>query len=590
MNKFKSSKRMIIRVVLIFLCFGWLFLVSIINLKNDFIIGDEVYHLSSGYSYLALGDMRMNPTHPPLIKIVAAIPLLFNNLSFPSFSSWKDVSSDGQIGSKFLYNDQNLTRSIIREARFMMLMFTMALALTVFLFTCRYFGKNEGLLALFFLSFSPTILAHGHFITTDIGAALGFLLSLWVYIEYLESPVVGKMLLSSLVLGFALLAKYSLVILLPILFLVTIVWGIVNLSKLIWWLGLLRYFLVVILAGVVINFVNMVLMRNYPYSLELYHVQLILSSSGNTWLDFPIIFLLKYPFFRFFDQYLLGLKVITNRVFDNVPSYFFGQGNLKGSRWYFPFVYLIKEPLSLHLLSLLVFLQSFWIIHKLPFAGRNLLLLIKKYFIIFSILIAIIIYWLFSINAVLNIGIRHIMPVLPLIYILTAVGVVYFLNKNIVKLKAGLNYKTAVLLVGICLLWQVVSVVMQFPYYISYANEIIGGPKNLQKYVVNSDLDWDQDLLRLQDYVLKHKILSIYISSVGECPPGFFGPRALPWPTSISETYNMKGYVAVSVTNLMLSKSLGHPWLQQCPLNPDWFLAKQPVDYIGRSIAIYYFQ
>mgnify|MGYP001600129432 FL=1 len=66
---------------------------------------DETAHIAAGYSYLKFLDYRLNPEHPPLLKIISAIPLLFLDLEFPSASpAWQnEVNGQWEVGRQFLY-------------------------------------------------------------------------------------------------------------------------------------------------------------------------------------------------------------------------------------------------------------------------------------------------------------------------------------------------------------------------------------------------------------------------------------------------------------------------------------------------------
>ena len=55
----------------------FIFLMAFFSMRDDSATMDEVAHLPAGYSYLTQKDMRLNPEHPPLMKDLAAIPLLF---------------------------------------------------------------------------------------------------------------------------------------------------------------------------------------------------------------------------------------------------------------------------------------------------------------------------------------------------------------------------------------------------------------------------------------------------------------------------------------------------------------------------------
>src|SRR3990167_197143 len=96
---------------------------------------DELAHIPSGYSYVKYFDYRLNPEHPPLIKILAGIPLLFLDLNFPDDSlSWVDATNaQWDIGGEFLYNSGNDPDQIIQWARIGPMFLTLILILFVYI-------------------------------------------------------------------------------------------------------------------------------------------------------------------------------------------------------------------------------------------------------------------------------------------------------------------------------------------------------------------------------------------------------------------------------------------------------------------------
>jgi len=168
--------------IVAFLLLIFVFVLAFFSVKDDSLTMDEVVHLPAGYSYLTQKDMRLNPEHPPLIKDLGALPLLFINASansaqekikFPSeISAWKnDINGQWDFGRYFLYNIGNPTDKMILWGRMPMILILILLGFFIFKWTKELFGNRAGLLALFLFSFSPTLLAHGRLVTTDVGAA-----------------------------------------------------------------------------------------------------------------------------------------------------------------------------------------------------------------------------------------------------------------------------------------------------------------------------------------------------------------------------------------------------------------------------------
>ena len=111
----------------------FVFLVAVFSMKDDSATMDEVAHLPAGYSYLTQKDMRLNPEHPPLLKDLAAIPLLFINgstgspqggINFPSeIIDWQeDINGQWGFGYHFLYRSGNPADQMIFWGRLPMIL------------------------------------------------------------------------------------------------------------------------------------------------------------------------------------------------------------------------------------------------------------------------------------------------------------------------------------------------------------------------------------------------------------------------------------------------------------------------------------
>ena len=152
-----------------------------ISLKQESAIMDEVAHTPAGYSYLTQRDMRLNPEHPPLLKDLSAVPLVFmDDINFPSeLNSWKnEVNSQWYFGFNFLYYSGNDADKIIFWSRLPMLLLLIIMGFFVYRWTKELYGKWSALLATFLFALAPTFIAHGRYVTTDVGAAFGFFISI----------------------------------------------------------------------------------------------------------------------------------------------------------------------------------------------------------------------------------------------------------------------------------------------------------------------------------------------------------------------------------------------------------------------------
>src|SRR5262245_25670893 len=147
---------------------------------------DEAVHLASGYSYWLTRDFRMNPEHPPLAKLIAALPLLVIQPKLnTSTAVWK-TALEYDFGFDFIYT--NDTDRILFWSRVMMIALAATGAFITFVWARGLFGPLAGLLALGFYAFSPNLLAHGMLITTDVPVSVFTLLTLYLFWRQDDNP------------------------------------------------------------------------------------------------------------------------------------------------------------------------------------------------------------------------------------------------------------------------------------------------------------------------------------------------------------------------------------------------------------------
>ena len=129
--------------------------------------------------------MRLNPEHPPLMKDIAAIPLLFEKINFDSniILGKQILTANGLFGTHFLYESGNNPDKIIFSARLAVMLIFLLLGIMVYIWTKERYGAKAGLLSLFLTVFSPNIIANGRYVTTDVAAAFGFILGSYFFLS-----------------------------------------------------------------------------------------------------------------------------------------------------------------------------------------------------------------------------------------------------------------------------------------------------------------------------------------------------------------------------------------------------------------------
>jgi len=562
-----------------------MFFLAFTSFLGDSVTMDELAHIPAGYSYLTQRNFRINPEHPPLIKDLAALPLLFLNINFPKDSSaWiGGVNEQWSFGWEFLYNSGNNPDQILFWARLPMVFFLIFLGWFIFRWIKKEFGNEVSLLVLTIFSFSPEFLAHGRLVTTDVGATFGVVISTYFWLIFLKNPSKKNIVLTGLIFGLALLFKFSLVLLVPFFGIITIIYAALKKES------ILKYLSLAFLIGIIgIIFVILPVYQfhilNYPPEKQLSDTRFILESSPIGPLKNLCIWMADKPLIRALDHYLLGLLMATQRTAFGNTVYFMDMISTSGWWYYFPIVYFLKVPLAFHILTLIALGFLLFSIEK-PFWVETKKMKeewILKHFTEFSMLVFLVIYWVTSISGKLNIGIRHILPVFPFTYILVSLGLNFGLN----KIKTSKFKRAGVYLTIILVIFYISSSLNSYPYFLSYFNEIAGGSENGYKFVVDSNYDWGQDLKRLKKFVEEKKIAKIKVDYFGGGDVYYYlGDR---WEKFDPKEGPQKGWLAISATLLQGGRGNPVPGFNQPTGYYRWLDNYQPAARAGKSIFIYY--
>src|SRR3989338_8431516 len=197
------------------------------SVRNDSATMDELAHIPAGFGYVKELDYRLNPEHPPLVKVLSALSA---NLAvrpyFPTDTkAWHDdINGQWDQGRIFLYESGNYADKILFWARLTVILLTLLLGWLFFSWVRSRFGPETALLALTLFSFSPTILAHSRYVTTDLGAAFGFFIGIAAFLAFLENPSWKNTVLAGIAFAAANLLKFSLVLLVPMYVIILIGW------------------------------------------------------------------------------------------------------------------------------------------------------------------------------------------------------------------------------------------------------------------------------------------------------------------------------------------------------------------------------
>lgn len=472
--------------------------------KVDSQTTDEAIHLYAGYRYLVHQDFSYNPEHPPLVKYAAAFPLLFMDINEPeesyehyfdkshNFFFWGDPEQS-TVAEDFLYNSGNDAHKILFWGRVPMVVITLLLGILVFTCALYAWGWKGGLLAVALYVLDPNITAHGHLITTDMGFAFGALLSIFSLWLFMERRSWKRAIGFGGAVGIALLTKFSALLLVPV-FLVLALWkifadrsvfafeAIKDLVVKFIAAGLVAW--AILIAGYGFNF------KPAPYEDSVVQAASISNHVKDPWVPDTIFINNSYNFLRHFivpKDYLRGLLSFAHHATAGHPAYLFKNISDTGWWYYFPVVFTAKT----FLFTLFLFAYAIYLVIK----NR------KEYPIGMFFLIGFVAYFALSMTSKVNIGLRHVMPALPLMAIIVGIAAAEG-PKKISRIQKHFL---------IPIFFIVLEFAFVYPYYLSYFNQAYGGTMGGYKVATDSNYDWGQDLHLIKDYIEKNNIEDAYI-------------------------------------------------------------------------------
>jgi hypothetical protein len=502
---------------------------------------DEQYHIANGIYFLRTGDPGLIPAHPPLIEVLATLPLLANpDLVVPLRDSASSAVSNLEYSDQLLWRLNPNGRSIVARTRLPIIGLTLLLAVTVYAWTRELFGPIPALLALTLLSFDPNILAHGNLTTNDIGVTCFATLALYTFWRWMSRPTAARAVIAGLTLGLAQVSKFSAVYLIPALIIILVTDRMGKSTTAASRLHLkptLRYLIIIAVAAYCAIWLaygfNVGTLKGYPFPAR---------------------------------EYLTGLQAAKSLVAGGKDSFLWGAWSPTGWWYYFPVAFAVKTPIPTLILigasCVFVYRRGTW---------RSTLPLV----------IPVVIYFALSLASPFNIGYRHLLPILPCLFIFTS-------QLALVDWKTSRPGST---IVAAMVIWLIIASLLIFPRYLTFFNEIAGGPDNGYKILVDSNLDWGQELIGLREYMTQENIPSVKLSYHGTADPMAYGVVYEPLP---SYPYNQwtsdtvpdillnppRGVYAISVNNLQGLRFKNHDLYAT-------FRERKPDAIVGHSIFIY---
>jgi hypothetical protein len=473
---------------------------------------DEGHHLFDGYTILKHHDFGLNPEVPPFAKVVAAVPVLPMQLYEPvqqGRSSQLEAYIDGR---DFLFkNDAN---GLLLRGRIAISLFAVVLGLLVFLMGQEMFDTRTGLLALGLLVFDPNLLAHGALVTTDSAITCLVFASVFAWYRYTVRGAWWRLVLTGVVVGLALAVKFTGIFLAPVLVLMVVV-ELMELRQ--WRLVQRRCAELAVVACVAYG----VLWSCYGFRYATRPDGLVQNPTLGSYLQEyarvgrPGVLQALARWHALPEAYLWGLAN-TKLTEDRNVSYLFGTLHRHGQWMYFPSAFVIKSTLPL--LGLMV-LAGFVAFRERGVRWRWLMLLVP-----------VVVFLGFAMQSNMNIGVRHILPIYPFLYLIgaSALSVAMAWDRRL-----GWRW---IWVAAAVMVFQVVTSVRCFPAYIAYANEAWGGPKNVHRYLSDSNSDWGQQLKTVAEYLRERHVTDCWMAytASGVVDEHYYGVPCRPLPTMVN--------------------------------------------------------
>ncbi len=323
-------------------------ILTIASSWNESTTSDEPGHLSAGYAKIRYGNFNFNREHPPLLNMWAALPQLFLPVAMPTDTEGYASEDSYELGQEFLLQ-KNVAHLdlMLRASRFMIALLSALAGLVIFVWARDLFGEKPAYGALLLWIFNPTVLAHSHYITTDIGASALILLTIYCFRNYLNHPTFKRVMLVGITLGLALLAKFTTVYLIPI-------FVIYSLTRYRDWKILLKHLAVVgcIALIVIIAGYGFPLTKLFDSQTKNAFVEKAISNSLVQAVARPMLLALPIP-----SDYWWGFSYVLENAKVR-PAFLFGEYKGDGWWYYFPLAFVVKEPIALIILFFIAFLYT----------------------------------------------------------------------------------------------------------------------------------------------------------------------------------------------------------------------------------------
>lgn len=498
---------------------------------------DEIAHLTSGHAYWTLGDYRLQPENGNWPQRLGALPAVLRGAVPASTQSAAWARGDiWTVGDEFFFDRGNNIDRLLWEGRAIIAVLGVLLGALVFVVARRLTDLSGASVALALFVFSPTMLAHGPQVTSDMAAALGFVgsvVAVWVAIHRATPLTVT---VSAGAVSALLLSKFSGVLIAPMIVVLAGIRLFVG-RPLVWRTSVggrwriersaRRQLRILALVGLVHIVVAMILIwASYGFRYSAFR-----DFAGNPQ------FLVAWP--QVLGRGLQGDSLIVRAVewarsmqllpeaylygFSHTmtfaqarPSFLNGVVATTGRLAFFPFAFAVKSTIPFLLLSGSA-LIAWW-----RFGSP------KRRYAALPLVVLVVVYGGAALTTNLNIGQRHLLPIYPALMILCGASVWWLGDRGATGVLRRIEALALVAVTG----WHIAESVRVRPHYLTYFNQLVGGPAEGYRHLVDSSLDWGQDLPAVKAWLDEHRSADepVYLSYFGTSRPAHFGIDAVALP------------------------------------------------------------
>ena len=497
---------------------------------------DEPAHVACGMEWLDKGTYTWEPQHPPLARVAVALGPYLSGIRSQGtpHPHGLDLYQEANLnmfreGAKIFYHGKHYDRTLAL-ARLGVLPFFWVACLAVYWWGRRYFSRAVAVVAVFLFTFIPPVLAHGSVATTDMALTAFMTAAFLSGLLWAEEPTIVHAIAFGLASGLMVLSKFTCLVFFPVIVA----------------FALAGYFAVE--RPGLSAFLRAAKARIPTFGLAL------LAGFLAVWAGYRFSFG-KIPFANVslpFPELYAGLQQVRQHTANGHPCYLLGEIRETGF-WNFYLVGIAyKSPLGFLALLSIGLVLVFW---KHPLTRRLWLPLVFSGGTL-----------LVGIFSTINIGLRHVLPVYVGFSLLAAVAVMKLLE-------SGRTRKWVWGILGALVLWMTASSALSHPDYLAYFNELAGGePENI---LVDSDLDWGQDIKRLATRL--HEVGATSVAWTGYVWAELEEEHGFPKIRPMNRFRPEPGWSAIGVTLLKGHRTLY--WADQ--IKPHW--------RVGKSVFLWYF-